>query len=97
MILKFIYSDSTQKDIFEQLKNLHKDITCVGYDYSHFKEKKDAFKVMNFCGTKLVPFCAIYNDKKEVVKAFYSEVSECTFNDINNYLNDKFCYNSASN
>ena len=85
MILKFIYSDPTQKDVFEQLKNLHKDITCVGYDYNHFKEKKDAFKVMNFCGTKLVPFCAIYNDKKEVV------------NNINNYLNDKFCYNSASN
>lgn len=46
------------------------------------------FKVMNFCGTKLVPFCAIYNDKKEVVKAFYSEVSECTFNNINKYLKD---------
>lgn len=43
---------------------------------------------MNFCGTKLAPFCAIYNDKKEILKAFYSEVSECTFNNINKYLKD---------
>lgn len=48
MILKFIYSDSTQKNIFEQLKDIHKDITCVGYDYNHFKEKKDAFKSDEF-------------------------------------------------
>lgn len=89
MILKFIYSDDTQKSVFEQLKTLHEEVTCIGYDYNHFKERKDAFKVMGSCGARLTPFCALYNDNKDIVKAFYSEAAECTFININNYLNDR--------
>ena len=40
------------------------------------------------CGTRLVPFVAVYDNNKELVKAFYSEVGDCTADNIIKYLNE---------
>lgn len=57
------------------------------YDELHHKDKKKAIMIKASCGTRLVPFVAVYDDNKELVKAFYSEVGDCTADNVIKYLN----------
>lgn len=61
-------------------------IEVIAYNEDHYKEKKDAYMLKASCGARLTPFCAIYDDDKNLIKAFYSEVGECTINNIIEYL-----------
>ena len=65
----------------------HPDIKIETYDEDFFKEKKKAFKIKGACSARLTPFVSIYK-KSELVKAFYSEAKECTFENIKKYLDD---------
>lgn len=56
------------------------------YDEDHFKDKKKAIMIKASCGTRLAPFTAVYDANKELIKAFYSEVGECTIENILNFL-----------
>lgn len=90
MTIKFIYSDNSQLSILEKVKSLYKDrnIKFEGFDFNIYKDKKKAYKVLGACSARLIPFCSIYNDNNELIKAFYSEVSECTENNIIKYLDN---------
>lgn len=61
-------------------------ITTESYNEDNYKEKKKAIMIKASCGTRLTPFVAVYNEDKDLVKAFYSEVGECTLNSIIKYL-----------
>ena len=52
------------------------------------KDKKKAIMIKASCGTRLVPFVAVYDNNKELIKAFYSEVGDCTTDNIIKYLNE---------
>lgn len=87
MTINLVYN-SKSKLLIDKIKNTYKDITIETFDEDHYKEKKRAIQIKSSCGTRLTPFCAIFNDKKELVKAFYTEVKECTFENISKYIND---------
>lgn len=89
MTVKIIYSDiclSLKNRIAAYILEKFPEIEVETYNESHYKNKKKAIMIKASCGTKLVPFVAIYNNK-ELVKAFYSEVGDCTADNIIKYLN----------
>lgn len=90
MIIKLAYCEGKGDSIYRQLFNYtnNTDIELISYDEDYYKEKKDSFKLKGSCGARLTPFCAIYNDKKDLIKAFYSETGECTFNNIKDFIDD---------
>lgn len=84
MIIKLVYSDTVGQDLLQYLKDSDYELIALNEDY--YKDKKKAVQVKASCGTKMIPFVAIYNDDKELIKAFYTEVNECTCKNIKNYL-----------
>ena len=53
------------------------------------KERKDAFALKGSWGAKLTPFAILIDDSGKAVKAFYSEVKECTAENIKRYMNNE--------
>lgn len=96
MTIKIAYSESNDLEdlILRNLLNLYKSdeighfpkIEVISYDENNYKEKKDAIMLKASCGARLNPFCAIYNDDRELIKAFYTEVGECTVKNIIEYI-----------
>lgn len=97
MTIKIVYSAGQGDSIGEQLtKALDKrdensliKFNLVSYNEEHHKQRKDALQLKASCGARLLPFCAIYNDDKEMIKAFYSEVRECTVSNILEYIDNE--------
>lgn len=97
MTIKIVYSIGQGDSIGEQLtKALDKrdensliKFNLVSYNEEHHKQRKDALRLKASCGARLLPFCAIYNDDKEIIKAFYSEVGECTVSNILEYIDNE--------
>ena len=95
MIIKIAYSKGQGDNIEEQLtKALNKEdslikFDIVSYNEDYCKQRKDSFQLKASCGARLLPFCAIYNDDKEIIKAFYSEVGECTIFNILEYIDNE--------
>lgn len=97
MIIKIAYSKGIGDTIEEQLRtaltnNFEEssvNFTIISYDEGHYKEKKDSYQLKASCGSRLLPFCAIYNDDKDIIKAFYSEVGECTVSNILEYIENE--------
>lgn len=91
MTVKIVYNEDCQplqNRITAHLWQNFPKIQVETYDESHYKDKKKAIMIKASCGTRLAPFVAIYDDNKELIKAFYSETGDCTFDNIINYLND---------
>lgn len=61
------------------------DIAVESFNEDNYKDKKKAIANKVLCGARLTPFVAVYNDDKELIKAFYSEVGECTVDNIKKY------------
>lgn len=97
MIIKIAYSEGHGDTIVDQLKTAiekmttdeSEKFTIISYDENHHKEKKDALQLKASCGARLLPFCAVYNDDREIVKGFYSEVGECTLLNILEYIENE--------
>lgn len=90
MIIKIVYNEqceSFKDNIIETLKEFP-TLKVEIYNEDNYKEKKKAILVKSACGARLNPFSSIYNDKGELIKAFYTEVGLCTVNDIIKYLNE---------
>ena len=51
------------------------------------KERKKAFGLKGSFSARLSPFAVLYNSENNPVRAFYSEVNECTLDNIINNLN----------
>ena len=60
----------------------------ISFNTEFFKDRKKAFKLKGSCSAKLNPFCAIYKDDNTLIKAFYSEAKECTFNNIKTFIDE---------
>lgn len=80
----------TLKDIISQK---YPDITFEGYAEDSLKERKKAFGLKGCYAARLVPFAAVSTivedgeEKEEKpMKAFYSEVSECTIDNILKFI-----------
>ena len=58
------------------------------YDENIFSDKRKARQIKSSFGARLIPFVAVYENKKGI-KGFYSEVNECNINNIVNYVKDK--------
>ena len=86
MTIKLVYSQSKGTDLLDFLSQIP-DIEFVALNEDYYKDKKKAIQLKSSCGTKLIPFVAIY-DNKELVKAFYSEVSECNVDNVSTYLTE---------
>lgn len=87
MTIKVVVNDSCinlKDELLPLLEGKFSDMDVEVYNEDFYKDRKKAIMVKASCGTKLVPFVAIYD--KELRKAFYSEVGECTVNNILKYL-----------
>ena len=90
MTIKIVYSIGQGDSIGEQLtKALDKrdensliKFNLVSYNEEHHKQRKDALQLKASCGARLLPFCAIYNDDKEIIKAsaFHNILEKCKWN-----------------
>lgn len=97
MTIKIAYSetDNISEQVIKGIAGLDKDeenpiqFNVVSYDDTHHKQRKDALQLKASCGARLTPFCAVYNDDKEIIKAFYSEVGECTVFNILEYIKNE--------
>ena len=91
MIIKIIYNSNNQNqqkcvELTTKFLKKYSKLEVLTFDENHYKEKKKAFQIKASCGTKETPFIAVYNDDKEIVKAFYSEVDNNVFKSFFNYI-----------
>lgn len=94
MTVKIIYSEDClplKNQVVAYIWEKLPGVEVETYDELHYKDKKKAIMIKASCGTRLVPFVAVYDDDKELVKAFYSEVGDCTVNNIIKYLECQGC------
>lgn len=86
MIVKITYDQNS-----EELLQLKKDFPNVKFEFyndDYYKELKKSRILKAGLGARLTPFCGIYNDEKIPIKCFYSEVKECKYELINEYINE---------
>lgn len=94
MTVKIIYSEDClplKNQVVAYIWEKLPGVEVETYDELHYKDKKKAIMIKASCGTRLVPFVAVYDTNKELVKAFYSEVGDCTVNNIIKYLECQSC------
>ena len=85
MIIKLIFEDDTlDKQLSEYLQD--KNVTYIPYNLKYGRDRRKAFKIKGYCSAKQDPFCVIYDDNEAIQNAFYSEVNDCTFENIKEYL-----------
>ena len=60
-------------------------ITLECYNEDNARERKKAFAIKSHFAAHATPFCGIYQDGK-AIKGFYSEVEECTQDNIGKFL-----------
>lgn len=98
MKLKVVYNDNCE-NLISNLKEFIKDYPLIELEIFHeniLKERKKAFGLKSEWGTRLSPF-AILIDNENPIKAFYSDVNECTIDNISKVLKSFIPYESASN
>lgn len=91
MTIKIVYNESCQvfkNQLVAYLWEHFPKIDIETYDESYYKDKKKAIMIKSSCGARLTPFIAIYNNNKDLIKAFYSEVRDCTLNNVIEYVNE---------
>lgn len=96
--LSIAYND-TCVQILEDLINLLKtypNVNLTSYNESTLKGRRKAFMLKGGYSAKLSPFVVIYDIDKNPLKAFYSEVEECTVENIKFYL-DMFIIQQKQN
>lgn len=89
LIVSVAYNEDSFK-FFQALEEKLSDssVSLVSYCEDFNKEKKKAFMLKAGYGARKTPFAAITNEDKVPLKAFYSEVSECTVDNIIEYIDD---------
>lgn len=76
MLAKIVYNDlysDYAAEVAAIIWDADKENKVELYDEDSYKDKKKAILIKASCGTKLSPMVAIYNDEKELIKAFYRE------------------------
>lgn len=85
MLVKLVYSETKGSELLDYLQTVQ-DIELVALNEDYYKDKKKAIQLKASCGTKLTPFVGVYNEDKDLIKAFYTEVNECIIENIAKYL-----------
>lgn len=87
LTLEVSYNDGSQELVKKLEKELlkFKGIELKSYHEELFKERKKSFKLKGTYGTRLCPFAVLTIEGKPV-KAFYSELNQCTVENIINSL-----------
>ena len=85
MILYISYNNDSL-ELVTQLNSILQDVEIISYNEDVKKERKKAFGLKGNYGAKESPFSVLYKEDKPI-KAFYTEVRECTLDNIINYLN----------
>lgn len=91
MTVKIVYdlnSTSFRDSLIEYIGDAFPKIQTESYNEEYAKEKKKAFMIKASCGTRNVPFVSVYNDEKELIKAFYQEDHTCNYDTITKYLKE---------
>jgi len=91
MTLKLVYNSllTNELDPSSLTKELEGyPVSLEFYDEDIFSDKRKARQIKSSFGARLVPFVAVYENKKGI-KGFYSEANECNINNIVNYVKDK--------
>lgn len=89
MLIKVVIGEGStvfNNELLATLWRNFNDIKVETFNEDNYKEKKKAVMIKASCGTRFTPFVAIFNDDRELVKAFYAEVGECTVENIVEYL-----------
>lgn len=76
MLAKIVYSElysDYAAEVAAAILDSDKENKVELYDEDFYKDRKKAMLIKISCGTKLSPMVAIYNDDKELIKAFYKE------------------------
>lgn len=83
MILEISFENyDLVNEIIENYPNLHLKL----HDEHTAQGKKDSYSFKGTWAAKLSPFAILFADDGKVIHAFYSEIKDCTFDNINNYL-----------
>lgn len=94
MLVKIVTGEASTIFNNELLATLWRDfpdIKVETFNEDNYKEKKKAMMIKASCGTRFTPFVAVFNENKDLIKAFYSEVGECTVKDVIEYLGCQNC------
>ena len=93
VLLEISYNDDSQKLVKQLQEELakFKDVELKSYHEELFKERKKSFKLKGAYGTRLCPFAVLTIEGKPV-KAFYSELNQCTVENIINSLGEFLPY-----
>lgn len=85
MNLKFAYNDNSEilfRQVRDSIAEKYPLIIVEGFHENFMKERKKAFGLKGSFSARLSPFAALYDSENNPVKAFYSEVNECTLDNI---------------
>ena len=86
MTIKIVYNNK-YKDLLN-LKSDFPDIKFDFYDDEYYKHQKKSIILKAGLGTRLTPFCVLYNEDNTPMKCFYSEINECNCETIKKYINE---------
>lgn len=78
-------SETFYQELLETITNDFPTIVFAGYHDNKLKERKKSFGLRSRYGARLTPFAAVERDGVPI-KAFYTEVVECTVDNIKTFL-----------
>ena len=81
MILKIAYNENSAR-LVEYFKENFPNLEIEAYNEDVYKERSDAFILKSHWGARETPFAILCDSEDKAIKGFYSEVSECTINNI---------------
>lgn len=93
--LKIAYNDSSENLIKELEKVIPTKYALVKLETYHeglFKERKKAFKLKGGFSARKSPFAVLSDVDDKIIKVFYSESNDCTYENIINTLNEYVPY-----
>lgn len=91
MTLRLAYN---KESFYKKVKELLEKFPTVTLKaYNDEIDKKDAYKLKSYFGTKQSPFMALYDDNDRIVTAFYSEDKSCTIDYLEVVLTHWIVYN----
>lgn len=95
VLLTVVYNESSEK-FYDNLKELiarkYPLVKLVGYHEDILKERKKAFGVKGSYAARQTPFAVMFDVEDKPIKAFYSEVNECTVDNIEHNLDSIIPY-----
>ena len=84
--------DESSQDLYKDLSILldkYPSVDFIAYHEGLLKERRKAFMLKGGYSAKLTPFAVLFDLDRNPIKAFYSEVGECTVKNIKQYI-DQF-------